>query len=146
MLRITQVNEDSGQVCLKVEGRVIGDWISELDRTCGSCLSQNRPITLDLSDVTYIDRQGVETLKRVLGEKVQLKGMTLLVLALLGQQVLGKIRHREDNRARRTADQGGEPHESQARSKTPISTGKKRYIVPRERKTSWISPSYYSRS
>ena len=92
MLRITQVSEDSDQVCLKVEGRVIGDWVSELDRTCESCLSQSRQITLDMSDVTYIDRQGVETLKRILGENVRLTGATLLVQALLGRQVLGKIR------------------------------------------------------
>lgn len=92
MLRITQVSEDSDQVCLKVEGRVIGDWVSELDRTCGSCLSQSRLITLDMSDVTYIDRQGVETLKRILGENVRLTGATLLVQALLGRQVVGTIR------------------------------------------------------
>lgn len=92
MLRITQVSEDSDQVCLKVEGRVIGDWVSELDRTCGSCLSQSREVTLDMSDVTYIDRQGVETLKRILGEKVRLTGTTLLIQALLGRQVVGKIR------------------------------------------------------
>lgn len=95
MLRITQVNEDSDHVCLKVEGRVIGDWVSELDRTCGSCLSQSRRVTLDLSDVSYIDRQGVEMLKRILGENVQLIGTTLLVQRLLGQQGVGKIRQRK---------------------------------------------------
>jgi anti-anti-sigma regulatory factor len=92
MLRITQVSEDSDQVCLKVEGRVTGDWVSELDRTCGSCLSQRRHITLDVSDVTYIDRQGVETLKRILGENVRLRGASLLVQALLGRQMAGRIR------------------------------------------------------
>lgn len=92
MLRITQVSEDSDSVCLKVEGRVIGDWVSELDRACGSCLSQRRQITLDVSDVTYIDRRGVETLKRILGERVRLTGANLLVQALMGRHVLGKIR------------------------------------------------------
>lgn len=92
MLRITQVSEDSDSVCLKVEGRVIGDWVSELDRTCGSCLVRKRQITLDISDVTYIDRRGVETLKRILGENVRLTGANLLVRALLGRQLSGKIR------------------------------------------------------
>lgn len=92
MLRITQVSEDSDRVCLKVEGRLIGDWVSELDRICGSCLSQRRQITLDMTDVTYVDRRGVETLKRILGENVRLTGANLLVQALLGRQVLGKIR------------------------------------------------------
>ena len=95
MLRITQVSDDSDQVCLKVEGRVIGEWVSELDRTCGSCLSQSRQVTLDMSDVTYIDRRGVETLKRILGGNVRLTGATLLVKALLGRQVVGKIRQRK---------------------------------------------------
>ena len=84
MLRITQVNEDSTTICLKVEGRVIGDWVSELDRMCVNCLSENRRITLDMSDVTYIDRQGVDALKRILGNNVQLTDATLLVQALLG--------------------------------------------------------------
>lgn len=92
MLRITQVSEDSDSVCLKVEGRVIGDWVSVLARTCGSCLSQKRQITLDISGVTYIDRRGVDTLTRISGENVRLTGATLLVQALLERQVPGKIR------------------------------------------------------
>ena len=103
MLRITQVSEDSDQVCLKVEGRAIGDWVSVLDRTCESCLSQSRHITLDMSDVTYIDRRGVETLKRILGERVRLTGATLLVQTLLDRQVLGKIRQEK------TIGPGGPP-------------------------------------
>lgn len=106
MLRITQATDDDGRVCLKIEGRVVGDWVSELDRTCGACLSQSRQITLDMSDVTYIDRQGVETLKRILGENVRLTGATLLVQALLGRQVLGKIRQEK------TIGQGETPIEA----------------------------------
>lgn len=84
MLRITQVSEDNDTVCLKVEGRVIGDGVSELDRTCEYSLSRNRRIILDMSDVTYIDRQGVDALKRILGNNVQLTDATLLLQALLG--------------------------------------------------------------
>ncbi|HBH80867.1 MAG TPA: hypothetical protein DDY39_13665 [Nitrospira sp.] len=84
MLRITQVSEDSDQVYLKVEGRVIGDGISELDRICANCLSENRRIILDMSEVTYIDRQGVDALKRILKNNAQLTGATLLVQALVG--------------------------------------------------------------
>lgn len=100
MLRITQVSEDSGQVCLKLEGRVIGDWVSELEHTCESCLSESRHITLDMSDVTYIDRRGVETLKRILGENVRMTGATLLVQALLGRQVVGRVRQGKTIRPR----------------------------------------------
>jgi|CXWL01.1.fsa_nt_gi anti-anti-sigma regulatory factor len=84
MLRITQVREDGDTIHLKVEGRVIGDGVSELDRTCEDSLSRNQRIILDMSDVTYIDRQGVDALKRILGNNVQLTDATLLLQALLG--------------------------------------------------------------
>lgn len=84
MLRITQVREDGDTIHLKVEGRVIGDGVSELDRTCEDRLSRNQRIILDMSDVTYIDRQGVDALKRILGNNVQLTDATLLLQALLG--------------------------------------------------------------
>lgn len=84
MMRITQVSEDCHQIFLKVEGRIIGDWVCELSRTCRYSLSQNRRIILDMSEVTYIDRRGVDSLKRILGNNVQLKSATLLVKALLG--------------------------------------------------------------
>ncbi len=84
MLRITQVREDGDTIHLKVEGRVIGNSVSELDHTCKDCLSRNRRIILDMSDVTYIDRQGVDALKRILGNNVQLTDATLLLQALLG--------------------------------------------------------------
>lgn len=95
MLRITQVSEDSDAICLKVEGRVIGDWVSELARTCGSCLSQERRIILDMSEVTYIDGLGVQTLKKILKENVQISGATLLMQALLGRPLARKIRQRK---------------------------------------------------
>lgn len=84
MLRITQVREDGDTIHLKVEGRVIGDGVSELDRTCEDSLSRNQRIILDMSDVTYIDRHGVDALKRILGNNVQLTDATLLLQALLG--------------------------------------------------------------
>lgn len=84
MMRITQVSEDCRRIFLKVEGRIIGDWVWELSRTCKYSLSQNRRIILDMSEVTYIDRHGVDALKRILGNNVQLKSATLLVKALLG--------------------------------------------------------------
>lgn len=84
MFRLTSIVDDGQTIHLKVEGRVVGDWVSELDRVCGSCLSQSKKVILDFSEVTYIDRRGVDALKRVLGDRVQIKGQSLLIHALLG--------------------------------------------------------------
>lgn len=90
MFRLTMMTDDGQTVHLKAEGRVVGDWVSELDRACGSCLSQGKQVILDLSEVTYIDRRGVDALKGVLGIGVQIKGGNLLIQALLGREPAGK--------------------------------------------------------
>ena len=84
MFRITLTGDDGHTIHVKVEGRVVGDWVPELDQVCGSCLAQNKKVILDISDVTYIDRRGVEVLKGVLGERVRIMGASLLIQALLG--------------------------------------------------------------
>ncbi len=84
MVRITPMTDDGQTVHVKVEGRVVGDWVPVLDQACGSCLSQRQRVILDFSDVTFIDRRGVELLKAILGERVQIMGASLLVQALLG--------------------------------------------------------------
>ncbi len=84
MFRITPMSDDGHTVHLKVEGRVVGDWVPELDQVCGSCLSQKKKVILDFSDVTFIDRRGMNALKRLLGERVQIMGARLMIQALLG--------------------------------------------------------------
>lgn len=91
MLRITKMSDNDHLVYLKVEGRVVGDWVDELDRACGSCLSQKKKVILDVSDVTYIDRRGVDVLKGLLTERVAaVRGASLLVQTLLGREPDGK--------------------------------------------------------
>ncbi len=84
MVRITTMAEDAQSVRLKVEGRVVGEWVSELDHFCTGFLVQNKMIVLDLSDVSYIDRRGIDVLKKVPADKVHIQGASLLVRALLG--------------------------------------------------------------
>ncbi len=84
MLRITPMSDDGQTVHLKVEGRVVGDWVPELDQVCGSCLSQKKKVVLDFTEVTFMDRRGVNVLKGLLRERVQITGARLIIQALLG--------------------------------------------------------------
>ena len=83
MVRITTMAEDAQNVRLKVEGRVVGECVSELDHSCTGFLAQKKRIVLDLSDVSFIDRQGIDVLKKVPPDRVHIKGASLLVQALL---------------------------------------------------------------
>ena len=60
MLKISfQPRPSAGDAVLTLEGQVAGQWVAELRRSCDEYLGIARPLTIDLRDVTFIDRSGV---------------------------------------------------------------------------------------
>jgi anti-anti-sigma regulatory factor len=59
VLRIT-INEEPDKVLLKLEGRIVGPWAAELDRTWHSLGASinDKILSIDLCGVSYIDRNG----------------------------------------------------------------------------------------
>jgi anti-anti-sigma regulatory factor len=61
MLRIEHTRSESGTT-VRATGRLSGPWIAELERS----LSDRDPdhvVVLDLTDVTFVDRDGIEYLR-----------------------------------------------------------------------------------
>ena len=83
MVRITTLTDDGQSIRLKVEGRIVGSWVSELDQACRSLRVQKKMVLLDFSSVSFIDRQGVEVVKRIVGDRFEILGASGLVQALL---------------------------------------------------------------
>lgn len=83
MLRITTIDEVGQTVRLKVEGRVVGEWVTEFDHTCTVLLAQKKKIVLDFSGVSFIDQRGIDAVKKILGKKVKIIGSSLWVQTLL---------------------------------------------------------------
>lgn len=66
MLRITLVESSNEAVRLRVEGRLIGQWVEELRKTCDlQALSGGIGLTVDLADVSFADAAGIELLKEL---------------------------------------------------------------------------------
>ena len=59
MLRIT-VQEGPRAVTIKLEGRVVGPWVGEFDRTWRSLQPSwgSKKFNLDLRDVSFVDSEG----------------------------------------------------------------------------------------
>ncbi len=59
MLKIT-IQEEAKKVRLKLEGRIVGPWVTELDRTWHSLgpSLDGKTLSVDLCGVSYIDREG----------------------------------------------------------------------------------------
>lgn len=59
MLRITLVDNGHDDPTLRLEGVVTGPWVEELRRSCERALGRSRRLTLDLANVSFVDRSGV---------------------------------------------------------------------------------------
>ena len=67
MLKIVVSEPQADRAVLRLEGQIIGPWVDELQRACERLLAAS-PVTLDLSDVSFVERRGV-TLLRSLGAR-----------------------------------------------------------------------------
>jgi len=93
MLRITS-DWSSEQVRLRLEGRLAGPWVYELER-CWADLSadQRREAIVDLADVTFVGEDG----KMLLGSLWR-QGATLHATDCLMRSIVAEITGREPSR------------------------------------------------
>jgi anti-anti-sigma regulatory factor len=55
MLKISLIEPADHAVTLRLEGRVIGPWVTELRKSCEKVLMEGRPLKLHLADVEFMD-------------------------------------------------------------------------------------------
>jgi ABC-type transporter Mla MlaB component len=65
VLRIDRAAESPSLPTLRVEGRVVAEWVPVLERECRLALQENGHVRLDLSAVTFVDGRGVAALRRL---------------------------------------------------------------------------------
>ena len=73
MLKISQIKPLNHAVVLRLEGRDVGPWVAELQKSCETVLSEGRSLKLHLGDVEFMDAQGVALLSTL-----RSRGVTLL--------------------------------------------------------------------
>jgi ABC-type transporter Mla MlaB component len=62
MLKISSISAGNNAVRLRLEGRVAGPWVAEVQRTCAELLEAGRSLQLDLAEVSFVDPDGVALL------------------------------------------------------------------------------------
>ncbi|MGH7359317.1 MAG: hypothetical protein ACREJR_10940 [Candidatus Rokuibacteriota bacterium] len=63
MLRIASANSPGNCATLTVEGRVVGPWVDELRGACQRILVTGVELTLDIHEVAFVERDGLELLQ-----------------------------------------------------------------------------------
>jgi len=72
VLRISRAAESPSLATLRVEGRVVAEWVLVLERECRLALQENGHVRLDLSAVTFVDGRGVAALRRLCAKDLEI--------------------------------------------------------------------------
>ena len=83
MLRISKVYENPSGVNLKLEGRIVSEWVSILEEQILECLKKNQKVLLDFSELRFVDEHGMEMLKRMPTEKIEITNCPKFIEELL---------------------------------------------------------------
>jgi len=64
-LRITRRKTPRSRATLVLEGKVAAEWAALLERECSGLLRSHPSVSLDFSGVTFVDRAGLQALRRL---------------------------------------------------------------------------------
>ena len=81
MLRITQLSQKGRGLTIKLEGEIVGAWVGAARDACA--IRGRRPRRLDLAAVTYVDAAGIQLLRNLMAEGVELAACSSFVGELL---------------------------------------------------------------
>jgi anti-anti-sigma regulatory factor len=79
LLKITTLYPDEGHCLLRLEGRLAGIWVEELQRECAKELAHPRQLSLDMSGVQYLDQTAKNFLWGLMGKDVRIENCSPFV-------------------------------------------------------------------
>lgn len=83
MLRISRIDQDGAGLCLKVEGRLSGDWVALLEGELAQAARSAQGLALDLEAVDYASPQATEMLRAATARGVRLVACSPFLAELL---------------------------------------------------------------
>ena len=79
VLRISLIEPAQRRMTLRLEGRAVGPWVTELQQACERALADGHLLTLDLAGVEFLDAKAVALLGAMRSRGVSLVSSTPFV-------------------------------------------------------------------
>jgi len=86
MLMITRSEENGLTRTLKLEGKLLGPWIGELESACGRPHIPLNQVCLDLGGLTFVDAEGACFLKSLIRDGTRVIACSGFVAEMLHQE------------------------------------------------------------
>jgi anti-anti-sigma regulatory factor len=88
MVRISEYGSSDGNRVVKLEGRVVGPSVTEVQTYCEGILSQGLTLTIDMAEVSFLDRSGVGLFQDLMSQQVRLLNCSPFLNELLKSAAL----------------------------------------------------------
>jgi ABC-type transporter Mla MlaB component len=79
MLKISEGKRGKQNITLRLEGRVVGPWVDELQTICEPHLRNDSELALDLAEVSFVDESGIPLLASLRSRGAKLLNATPFV-------------------------------------------------------------------
>jgi hypothetical protein len=88
MLKIVRIDQGSHRsvTALKLEGKLLGAWVGELNRVCEKLCTSPGVLDLNLAAVTFIDPAGLELLRDLIRRGTTISGCSGFIEELLSER------------------------------------------------------------
>jgi ABC-type transporter Mla MlaB component len=86
MLRITRRTGAESAQTIQLEGKLLGPWLDEVREACAGAMARSGRTRLDLAAVTYVDAAGLQLLRDLMAQGVEIAACSSFV---------GELLHRE---------------------------------------------------
>jgi hypothetical protein len=87
MLMITRLDASDRRRTLKLEGKLVAPWISELETAYREAFATRDPVCLDLRGVTFVDAEGTRFLASLIRDGAQVIGCSGFVAEMLQLEI-----------------------------------------------------------
>jgi ABC-type transporter Mla MlaB component len=83
MLKISVIGVAGEPVTLRLDGQVTGRWVKLLQNTCDAQLKNGARVTIELKNVSFVDRDGIAFLQSLTDRRVEI----LNALPFIAEQI-----------------------------------------------------------
>ena len=86
MLKITRLARKGRGLTIKLEGELLGPWVDSVRDACAVRGRRPRHLRLDLAAVIYVDTAGIQLLRDLVAEGVEIAACSSFIGALLHRE------------------------------------------------------------
>jgi ABC-type transporter Mla MlaB component len=83
MLRISTDGASGERVRFRLDGQITGRWVKLVERTCESQFKKGLRVTIDLKNISFVDRAGIALLRSLMDRGVEI----LNALPFIAEQI-----------------------------------------------------------